>query len=78
MAAVRITNQGRGLTTVSLNSGDSLVLAPGETSEPIEDFDTRDNPWIAKLVERGLATVENAAPARAPKRARAAAGRADR
>ena len=71
MARVRITNQGRGLVTIGLNSGDSLMLAPGETSEPIEEYDTVNNPWVEKLVERGLATVESRAPARAPKPAKA-------
>jgi hypothetical protein len=55
---VRITNRSRGLVTVELNAGESLHLAPGETSKPIEDYQTRDNPWIAKLVDRGVAVVE--------------------
>jgi hypothetical protein len=60
----RITNRSRGLVTVQLNTGDSVHLAPGEQSEPIPDYETDGNPWLAKLVDRQLASVERDAPAR--------------
>jgi hypothetical protein len=67
--ADRITNRTGTLLTVGLNTGDSLHLAPGETSGDVPDYETRDNPWLAKLVARGDATVEQAdAPERKPRR----------
>ena len=55
---VRITNRSRSLVTVPLNTGDSLHLAPGEVSEPIEDFQVDDNRWVTALLERGTVALE--------------------
>jgi hypothetical protein len=58
--AERITNRTGALVTIGLNTGDSLHLAPGETSGPVPEYETRDNPWLEKLVARGQAVVERA------------------
>jgi hypothetical protein len=49
---VRITNRSRGLLTIELNSGATLHLAPGETSEPVEELEVADNRWVNKLRDR--------------------------
>jgi hypothetical protein len=65
--AERITNRSGALLTVSLNTGESVHLAPGETSGPVPEYETRDNPWLEKLVARGQAVVASApAPKRKP------------
>jgi hypothetical protein len=61
--ADRITNRTGALLTIGLNTGDSLHLAPGETSGEVPEYETQDNPWLDKLVARGEATVEHAGAA---------------
>ena len=65
--AERITNRTGALLTIGLNTGESVHLAPGETSGPVPEYETHDNPWLEKLVARGQAVVERApAPKRKP------------
>jgi len=54
------------LLTVELNSGDSVHLAPDETSAPIDEREVDDNRWVAKLERRVALAVERVGP---PKRA---------
>ena len=62
---VQITNQShgpwRGLLTVQLNSGESLYLAPSETSPPLDDQEVVANRWVQRLLDRGLIAVEEVA-----------------
>jgi hypothetical protein len=55
---VRITNRSRGLLTLELNSGTSLHLAPGETSEPLAELEVDGNRWVRKLLDRDQVRVE--------------------
>lgn len=56
--AIKITNQSRYLLIVPLNNGESLYLAPGETSGELNDILVHGNEKIAKLSgENLIATV---------------------
>lgn len=66
---VRITNLSSGLLTVELNSGESLYLAPSETSQSLHDLEVTGNRWVQRLLDRGLIAMEQeAAPAAAEAR----------
>jgi hypothetical protein len=55
---VRLRNRSFSLLTVELNSGDSVHLAPDETSAVLDDREVDENPWIAKLEGRQAVEVE--------------------
>jgi hypothetical protein len=55
---VRLTNRSPMLLTVELNSGDSVHLAPDETSAPIDEREVDDNRWVTKLEQRNALAVE--------------------
>jgi hypothetical protein len=55
---VRIINRSRGLLTVELNSGDTLHLAPSETSPPLQDIEVTANRWVERLLDRDLIAVQ--------------------
>lgn len=55
---VRLKNRSLSLLTVELNSGDSVHLAPDETSTVLDDREVAENPWIAKLERRQSLDVE--------------------
>jgi hypothetical protein len=55
---VRITNRSRGLLTIELNSGATVHLAPGETSDSVEELEVADNRWVTKLLDRQQIEVE--------------------
>jgi hypothetical protein len=59
---VRLTNRSLMLLTVELNSGDSVHLAPDETSTLIDEREVDDNRWVAKLEQRDALAVERAGP----------------
>jgi hypothetical protein len=65
---VRITNTSGRLLTLELNSGESLHLAPRETSEPIDEIAVDDNAMIQRLEDGGAVAVERAKPDAAPAR----------
>jgi hypothetical protein len=71
---VRITNLSSGLLTLELNSGESLYLAPSETSRSLPDLEVTGNRWIQRLLDRDLVAVEQEAEPAAAK-ARPAARR---
>jgi hypothetical protein len=73
--ADRITNRTGALLTIGLNTGDSLHLAPGETSGDVPEYETQGNPWLEKLVDRGQAAVERAPAAARRRTARRRAGK---
>jgi hypothetical protein len=55
---VRLKNRSFSLLTVELNSGDSVHLAPDETSAVLDDREVDENQWIAKLEGRQALEVE--------------------
>ena len=55
--SVRITNTSRQALAVPLNSGNAVHLAPGETSDPIDEVETTGNPKIEKMSKSGLISV---------------------
>jgi hypothetical protein len=61
-----VTNRSRTLVTLRLNSGDAVHLAPQETSQAIPDYELRENSHLAKLVDRRLLQVTDAARSEAP------------
>ena len=52
--AVTFTNRAKHLLIVEFNSGESVYLAPGETSDPIEEFEINGNQKISKLISYNL------------------------
>jgi hypothetical protein len=50
---ITLTNRGRYLAIVTLNSGKTLHLAPGHVSGPIDDIEINGNRKIEKLVNAG-------------------------
>jgi hypothetical protein len=63
-----ITNRAVFLLIVTLNSGETLHLAPGESSAAIEDYELKDNEGAQKLLRENLisATKSEEAQAAAP------------
>lgn len=51
---VKIMNKARHLVIVPLNSGKTVHLMPGESSEPIDTLETRGNERIKKLINGNL------------------------
>jgi hypothetical protein len=72
---VRITNLSSGLLTLELNSGESLYLAPSETSRSLPDLEVTGNRWVQRLLDRDLVAVEQEAEPAAAAKARPAARR---
>ena len=58
-----ITNRAKYLLIVSLNSGETLHLAPGESSEAIEDYELKDNEGAQKLLRENLISAAALKPA---------------
>jgi hypothetical protein len=57
---VRVVNRSRSLVTVSLNSGESIHLAPDEASGPIDELEVDRNAWVEALLKRRWIAVERA------------------
>jgi hypothetical protein len=55
--ACYLTNRGKQLLVVPLNSGATIHLAPGESSSPIEDLEINGNEKVAKLLRTNLITA---------------------
>jgi hypothetical protein len=49
----RLTNRSSSLKIVPLNSGRTVILAPGEVSGPIPEAEISGSERIGKLVRRG-------------------------
>lgn len=62
---ITITNQAAHLIILPLNDGESIYLAPGETSKPIEEMLVSGNEKIAKANRYNLVTTTSIA---APKK----------
>ena len=61
-----IKNKTKQLLTVTLNSGDTLHLAPGEKSKPLSQIETDNNVRIQRLSKEGMietAIVSDQSPA---------------
>lgn len=52
--SMKITNKSRQGLVVPLNSGTAIHLAPGETCDPLDDFETAANAKIEKMSSSGL------------------------
>jgi hypothetical protein len=50
---ITLTNRGRYLAIVTLNSGRTLHLAPSHVSDPIDDIEVNGNAKVEKLVNAG-------------------------
>ena len=48
--SVQIINRTKRLAIVPLNSGESIHLAPGEKSPPIDEFELENNAKVEKLL----------------------------
>ncbi len=59
--SVHIINRSGRLTYIPLNSGESIHLAPGERSGPIEELDLEENPKVQKLLKAHLIAETEAA-----------------
>jgi hypothetical protein len=61
-----IKNKTRQLMTVTLNSGETLHLAPDEVSQPLSEIETANNAKIQRLSNEGMietAIISDKAPA---------------
>jgi len=56
---IRVLNRSRSLITVPLNSGETLHLAPNESSRAIEDVEVDRNSWVAELLHRQWIAVDS-------------------
>jgi hypothetical protein len=59
-------NKTGQLLTFTLNSGETLHLAPGEVSQPLNEIETANNAKIQRLSNEGMvetAVVSDKAPA---------------
>lgn len=64
--AYTITNRAKMTLIIPLNSGESLYLAPGESSAPVENYELTNNEKVDKLLRDNLITAaEGDAPAAA-------------
>jgi hypothetical protein len=57
---IRIRNRSPILLTVELNSGDSVHLAPDQTSRELPDVEVQANPWLDRLERTEMVTVQSA------------------
>lgn len=51
---ITITNRANYLVIVELNNGESVYLAPGRTSKPIDEGQLNANEKVAKLMRNNL------------------------
>ena len=49
--AIRLRNRTTHLVTVELNTRETIHLAPREESRPIEEYESRDNLQLQKLID---------------------------
>jgi hypothetical protein len=57
--SLQISNLSGRLLTVELNDGQTVHLAPGETSPEIGEADARPNETIERLADRGLIALRD-------------------
>lgn len=61
-----IKNKTRQLLTITLNSGETVHLAPGEVSQTFSEIETENNAKIQRLSNEGMietAIISDKAPA---------------
>ena len=77
MIRLTIKNKTKHLLTITLNSGDTVHLAPGERSRSLSEIETKKNTkierllkegWIETTAVSGLACDEGAEAPAAPRR----------
>jgi hypothetical protein len=49
---VRVINRSRNLLSVPLNSGETVHLAPNESSRRLDDVEVAHNRWVEDLLQR--------------------------
>jgi hypothetical protein len=54
---IAFANQTKQLLIITLNSGKTLYLPPGKSSEPVDHLEVNDNAKIAKLLDSGAITI---------------------
>lgn len=52
-----LTNQAKQLLIISLNSGKTMHLPPGKSSESVDHLEINGNAKIAKLQDSGAITI---------------------
>ena len=55
---VIVTNRSSHLLLVELNTGETIHLAPAESSRVLDDVDIENNPWVDRMRARGDVVVE--------------------
>ena len=56
--SLTITNKTRQLLTLTLNSGETVHLAPSEISLQLSEIETKDNAKIQKLLSEGMIEID--------------------
>ena len=57
---MRIVNRTKSLLVITLNSGVTLHLAPGQGSEPVDEMEVSGNEKVEKLRRSGVVSVVSA------------------
>jgi len=60
--SVKIRNLSKKLLIVPLNSGKTIQLGPGETSQPVEDREVNGNQKLSQFVQSSLIATIQAEP----------------
>lgn len=55
-----IKNKYRGLISFTYNNGDPEHLAPGESSKPVSETETKNNAKIERLLKEGMIEIKSA------------------
>jgi hypothetical protein len=79
--ASKLVNLGRQLLVVPFNSGETIHLAPGESSDAVEDYELNHNPKVEKLIRENLLAkreLESEASTAAPPARNRSGGREER
>jgi len=59
---MRYVNRAKQLVFLPLNTGETVHLAPGEVSRPLEPFETDRNEKLDRLVDMGIVAVVGEPP----------------
>ena len=64
--AAKIANRTGHLLVIPLNSGATLYLAPGEVSDPVEDYELERNEHVGRLLAGEMIEYAEAGARREP------------